>query len=65
MDPQTLSWIAMSLVNDESSSDQEMADYFVNEFKLSREDAGFYVSQRDRALIQDLDFLLEVKEQHE
>jgi len=53
--------IAMALVNDESSTDQELADYFMSEFQLSREDAGFYVSQRNRALSEDWQFKLEVK----
>jgi hypothetical protein len=51
-------WVASCLVNDEDATDQDMREHFeANE--ISPDAARFYVSQRDRALRDPLNFTLE------
>lgn len=52
-------WIAATLVNDESSSDQEMREHFIMEGEMSNLESNFYVAQRDRALRHPLQFNLD------
>lgn len=58
-DETTLSWIAAVLLNDENSTDEEMVEYFISE-GLTRGEAWFYVGQRQRALLERVNFELEV-----
>lgn len=50
-------WIAAVLLNDETSTDEEMRNYFIDE-GLGSEEADFYVGQRDDALREGLHFRL-------
>ena len=43
-------WIKATLQNDESSTDEEMIGYFIGEESMSKEEAEFYVNQREEAL---------------
>ena len=60
MNEETIKWIKATLLNDEVSTDEELEYYFVKEGLTERE-AEFYVKQRDRALLNDLEFELEVQ----
>jgi len=51
-------WIAATLLNDETSTDEEMTAYFMFEGNMSRIKALFYVKQRNRALQEGMDFTL-------
>lgn len=51
-------WISATLLNDESSSDLEMEQYFMKEGKMSLKEAACYVKQRDKALLEPLNFKL-------
>ncbi len=44
-------WISATLTNDESSSDEELINYFIKEGPMSRTEAKFYVEQRQKALL--------------
>ena len=46
MDAKTKFWITQCLANDENSSDEELLEYFMREFGLSREDAARWVALR-------------------
>ena len=54
-----LNWISAVLLNDETSTDKEMKDYFMQE-GLTEQEAEFYLNQRNRALLEDLNFELKV-----
>ncbi|MEM5783374.1 MAG: hypothetical protein QXX01_03380 [Candidatus Aenigmatarchaeota archaeon] len=43
-------WIAATLSNDETSTDEELVNYFMREGEMSKEEASFYVKQRNRFL---------------
>ncbi|MFH7836321.1 MAG: hypothetical protein QXL51_06970 [Candidatus Aenigmatarchaeota archaeon] len=43
-------WIAATLSNDETSTDEELINYFMREGEMSKEEASFYVKQRNRFL---------------
>lgn len=45
-----VSWVAATLVNDEASSDSELADHFKKEGKVSNETAWDFVRLRQKAL---------------
>ncbi len=51
-------WISATLLNDETATDEEMTAYFMREGKMSRAEAEFYVKQRNRALLEGLEFEL-------
>jgi hypothetical protein len=52
-------WIATTLVNDESSSDTEMRQHFMNEGGMTDKESWFYIDQRNHALRDPLGFKLE------
>jgi len=52
-----LNWISAVLLNDETSTDKEMKDYFMQE-GLTEQEAEFYLNQRNRALLENLNFEL-------
>ena len=54
---ESLNWISATLLNDEFSTDKEMINYFI-ENGLSKEEAVFYVNQRNNALNNPLSFEL-------
>jgi hypothetical protein len=58
---QKLKWISAILLNDENSTDKEMKEYFIKE-GLTEKEADFYLSQRNDALLNCLDFELKVYE---
>ena len=43
-------WISATLQNDESSTDDELISYFIDEGNMERKEAEFYVKQRQDAL---------------
>lgn len=45
-----MNWINATLLNDETSSDDELRSYFMTEGKMSLAEADYYVRQRDAAL---------------
>lgn len=47
MDDKTYEWIIDVLTNDENASDKELVEYFMKEGKMSKEEAEYYVRQRD------------------
>jgi len=51
-------WIEATLVNDESSNDNELINYFIKEGNMGKEEAEFYVNQRNNALKNSLNFKL-------
>jgi hypothetical protein len=51
-------WIEATLLNDETATDEEMVAYFVQEGKCTKEEAEFYVAQRNNALKAPLEFKL-------
>jgi hypothetical protein len=51
MDEKTKHWIKATLSNDETSSDEELLQYFVKEGGLTPEEAGRWVALRDRYLL--------------
>ena len=51
-------WVESTLVNDESSTDKEMLNYFIKEGKMSRTEASFYLRQRNKALSNSINFEL-------
>jgi hypothetical protein len=53
-----LSAIEQILVNDEASSDAELREHFKLEFGLTSKEADYYISQRDEALKDGLNFKL-------
>ena len=55
----TLKWVSATLLNDEVSTDKELIYYFI-ENGLSNEEAVYYVNQRDKAILNELNFKLEV-----
>lgn len=56
---ESLNWISATLLNDEESTNQELINYFM-ENGLSNEEAVYYVNQRDKAILNELNFELEV-----
>jgi hypothetical protein len=50
-------WIAAVLLNDETSTGEEMRDYFIEQ-GLAPDEAEFYVRQRGDALLEGLYFKL-------
>ena len=54
-----LNWISAVLLNDETATDKEMKEYFTQE-GLTEQEAEFYLNQRNRALLEDLNFELKV-----
>ena len=51
-------FVESSLVNDENGTDKEIRDHFVSELNISKEEADFYVSQRDDAFKDPMGFKL-------
>jgi len=51
-------WVESTLVNNESSSDRELKEYFMKEGKMTEKEATFYIKQRDGALMNPLGFNL-------
>jgi hypothetical protein len=51
-------WISSVLLNDEASTNEEMKAHFMKEGKMSKAEADFYVKQRNKALLEDLNFKL-------
>lgn len=43
-------WIVATLTNDETSTDEELVNYFITEGKMKYQEAKHYVSQRDKFL---------------
>jgi hypothetical protein len=54
----TDNWVASELINNESSTDQELINYFIEEGNMAIDEAEFYVSQRNEALQNTLNFIL-------
>lgn len=52
-------WIAATLANDENSTDTELLEYFIKEGKMKRDEAEYYVKQRDKFL-NDLNAKLDI-----
>ena len=46
MDKITLKWIKSTLANDENSSDEEIVTFFMEEGKMSEEEARAWVAKR-------------------
>jgi hypothetical protein len=55
-------WIGATLVNDETSTDEQVKDYFMQE-GMSKDEAKFYLTQRSKALKDPLHFKLLVYNQ--
>lgn len=53
-----MQWIEATLLNDETATDEEMTEYFMKEGQCSKEEAEFYVAQRNNALKAPLEFRL-------
>ena len=51
-------WVATILTNDEYSSDKQMIRHFQKEGSMSLKKAKCYVKQRDKALLNPLQFKL-------
>ena len=49
-DQQKLDWINAILANDETSTDEELLEHFVNEGGLTCTEAEHFVAQRNRCL---------------
>lgn len=55
-DIQYLNWVEATLLNDENSSDDDMHDHFMKEGCMTKEEADFYISQRNDALMFNIRF---------
>ena len=53
-------WVKAILVNDEGSTDEELKEHFIKEGKLTRDEADFYINQRNAALKDPLNFKLTI-----
>lgn len=53
-------WISSTLVNDESSSDNDLLKHFMNTGKMDKKEAEFYVKQRNSALKNSTSFKLKI-----
>ena len=49
-------WIKTILVNDETSTNEELKEHFIKEGKLTRGEADHYINQRSEALTNPLTF---------
>ena len=58
-DEEVYYWIASTLVNDEDSSDEALLKYFMLEGPMKKSEAQRAIAQRDRALRDPLNFVLE------
>jgi hypothetical protein len=54
-----IDWITQTLVNDEASSDAELAKLFKDEGKMEQEEIAFVLRQRDEALRDPFNFKLD------
>lgn len=56
-----IDWIESCLVNDEASSDEELLQHFMEEGQLDKEVAIMIMRQRNRALLDCMDFQLDIE----